>query len=322
MVPGEDAVITATVDGSGHARACATCCSTRPWARSVVGGRAPEPTGDGQLHGDHPGRRHRRRSSRASTSSTWPPVQRLRWRSSPSAGSTWRCCRSASHGLVAAAPHPRPCRQPGRGALVVLVLLVLTLGATGYSDRILERPGGRGAARRCARASRRPSATPTRSRTTVEARRAELESAYGLDRAWYERLPGDGRPRCSSSTSARRAPSAPPSGSNGVGDIIARAAAAHDPAADDLAAHHGRHRPGSGRLALDAARLARRPRRVSYVAAITNGLPGLVGGHPAHPHLLVLAAHPALGRHVQHAATGGRPGVLPATCCGTRCCPS
>lgn len=73
--------------------------------------------------------------------------------------------------------------------LVVLVLLVISLGATGYSDRILVAQVGEEL-----RALRTSLAETIRDPDAVEealaARRQELESAYGLDRPWYERMPG------------------------------------------------------------------------------------------------------------------------------------
>jgi peptide/nickel transport system permease protein len=73
--------------------------------------------------------------------------------------------------------------------LVVLVLLVFSLGATGYSDRILEAVVGEEM-----RALRVSMAQTIRDPEELEAalatRREELERSYGLDRPWYERMPG------------------------------------------------------------------------------------------------------------------------------------
>ena len=75
------------------------------------------------------------------------------------------------------------------GVLVVVQLLVVvSLGATGYSDRMLNavigeqlraiRPGLAETIR-----------DPEELEAAIEAQRSELEQAYGLDEAWYSRLP-------------------------------------------------------------------------------------------------------------------------------------
>jgi peptide/nickel transport system permease protein len=69
------------------------------------------------------------------------------------------------------------------------VLLVVSLGATGYSDRIL------GAVvneeMRALRTSLAETIRdPEELETTLAVRRAELEASYGLDRPWYVRMPG------------------------------------------------------------------------------------------------------------------------------------
>jgi peptide/nickel transport system permease protein len=73
--------------------------------------------------------------------------------------------------------------------IAVLVLLVVTLGATGYSDRILQAVVGEEI-----RALRPTLAQTIRDPEELEqallTRRTELERSYGLDRPWYERLPG------------------------------------------------------------------------------------------------------------------------------------
>jgi peptide/nickel transport system permease protein len=77
----------------------------------------------------------------------------------------------------------------GAVLVIVLLLLVLTLGATGYSDRILSAQVGEEL--RALRTSLSQTVTdPDAVEEAIEARRTELESSYGLDRAWYERLPG------------------------------------------------------------------------------------------------------------------------------------
>jgi peptide/nickel transport system permease protein len=73
--------------------------------------------------------------------------------------------------------------------VVVLVLLVVSLGATGYSDRILGAVIGeelRGLRTSLAETIRDPDALDA----ALATRRAELEASYGLDRPWWERMPG------------------------------------------------------------------------------------------------------------------------------------
>jgi len=73
--------------------------------------------------------------------------------------------------------------------IAVLVLLVITLGATGYSDRILSAVVGeemRGLRTSLADTIRDPADLEQ----TLQVRRIELEHSYGLDRPWYDRLPG------------------------------------------------------------------------------------------------------------------------------------
>jgi peptide/nickel transport system permease protein len=95
----------------------------------------------------------------------------------------------------------------------VLLLLVISLGATGFSDRLLQAQVGeeiRGLRTTLAQTVR----DPDELERTLELRRRDLESFYGLDRAWYGRLPstvfrllaldlGDARVLRSSSGSAR-----------------------------------------------------------------------------------------------------------------------
>lgn len=75
------------------------------------------------------------------------------------------------------------------GVLVVVqVLVVISLGATGYSDRMLQ--AAIGEQMRALRPSLAETIRdPDRLEEALEARRQELEAAYGLDRAWYTRLP-------------------------------------------------------------------------------------------------------------------------------------
>ena len=72
--------------------------------------------------------------------------------------------------------------------IVVLLLVVITLGATGFSDKILNaniREDLRGYRESLAQTVR----DPQRIEDALEARRNELEVFYGVDRAWYRRLP-------------------------------------------------------------------------------------------------------------------------------------
>jgi peptide/nickel transport system permease protein len=163
----------------------------------------------------------------------------------------------------------------GAVLVIVLVLLVLTLGATGYSDRILEAQVGEEL--RVMRTGLSETVTdPDAVEEIIEARRTELEQSYGLDQAWYQRLPavvaqvlvfdlGDAR-------SIRAA-----DGSNGVGDIILErlprtvmlltTALAINAIIGLTVGVWLSTRPGS-----------RADRFVSYVAAITNGLPAWWAG--------------------------------------------
>lgn len=73
--------------------------------------------------------------------------------------------------------------------IAVLVLLVLSLGATGYSDRILTAVVGeeiRGVRTTLAQTITDPDELDR----AVAAQQAELEHSYGLDQAWYTRMPG------------------------------------------------------------------------------------------------------------------------------------
>jgi len=158
---------------------------------------------------------------------------------------------------------------------IVLFLLVLTLGATGFSDRILSAQVGEEL--RALRTSLSDTVTdPDAVEEIIETRRSELEAAYGLDRVWYERLPavvaqvlvfdlGEAR-------SIRAA-----DGSNNVGDIIAErlprtvllltTSLIITAVIGLLLGVWLSTRPGS-----------RIDRAVSYVAAITNGLPAWWAG--------------------------------------------
>lgn len=71
---------------------------------------------------------------------------------------------------------------------VVIVLLVLSLGATGFSDRMLEAVIGE-ELRELRSGLTETIRDPDELEEALAARRSELEQAYGLDRAWYQRLP-------------------------------------------------------------------------------------------------------------------------------------
>ncbi|MEK7847464.1 MAG: ABC transporter permease, partial [Chloroflexota bacterium] len=97
--------------------------------------------------------------------------------------------------------------------LVVLGLVVVSLGATGFSDRVLNaviREEMRGVRDSLARTIR----DPDRLEEALAVRKQELVRLYGLDRPWYYRLPdtakrvltldlGEARTLRSSSGSAR-----------------------------------------------------------------------------------------------------------------------
>ena len=71
---------------------------------------------------------------------------------------------------------------------VVLVLLVVTLGATGFSDNVLESIVNeelRGIRQGLTQTIR----DPEELQRVMEAQRADREEFYGLDQAWYTRLP-------------------------------------------------------------------------------------------------------------------------------------
>ena len=72
--------------------------------------------------------------------------------------------------------------------LVVLFLLVISLGATGFSDRMLQAAVGE-ELRELRPALAETIRDPDQLEEALAARREELEAAYGLDRPWYRRLP-------------------------------------------------------------------------------------------------------------------------------------
>ena len=163
----------------------------------------------------------------------------------------------------------------GAVLIIVLGLMVLILGTTGYSDRILDAQVGEEL--RIMRTSlSEANNDPDAVEGIIAARRTELQEAYGLDREWYERLPavvarvlvfdlGDAR-------SIRAA-----DGSNSVADIILErlprtllllTTSLLITATIGLTVGVWLStRPGS-----------RADRFVSYLAAITNGLPAWWAG--------------------------------------------
>jgi peptide/nickel transport system permease protein len=163
----------------------------------------------------------------------------------------------------------------GAVLVIVLFLLVLTLGATGFSDQILSAQVDEQL--RATRTSLSQTITdPDAIEEVIDTQRQELYASYGLDRAWYERLPavvaqvlvfdlGEAR-------SIRAA-----DGSNSVGDIILERLPRTVMLLTTsliITAIIGltmgvwlSTRPGS-----------RVDRIVSYVAAITNGLPAWWAG--------------------------------------------
>lgn len=72
--------------------------------------------------------------------------------------------------------------------IVVQALVVVCLGATGYSDRMLSAVVGEQL--RALRTSLAETIRdPDKLETTLAARKAEIERSFGLDRPWYTRLP-------------------------------------------------------------------------------------------------------------------------------------
>ena len=163
----------------------------------------------------------------------------------------------------------------GAVLVIVLVLLVLTLGATGYSDRILGAQVGEEL--RGLRTSLSQSIhDPDDVEAAVEARRVELEAAYGLDKAWYERLPGVVAQVLAFDLGEARSIRAA-NGSNDVGDIIAERL----PRTILLLTTSLLLTAAIGLLLgvwLSTRAGSRVDRIVSYVAAITNGLPAWWAG--------------------------------------------
>ncbi len=75
------------------------------------------------------------------------------------------------------------------GVLVaVLVLLVVSLGATGYSDRLLSAQVNE-ELRGFRQAQAQTIKDPAELEAAVAARKAELEEFYGLDESWWRRMP-------------------------------------------------------------------------------------------------------------------------------------
>ena len=102
--------------------------------------------------------------------------------------------------------------------VVVLVLLVVTLGATGFSDRILQAVVGE-QMRALRPALAETIRDPDRLEEALGVQRQELEASYGLDRSWYVRLPATvGRVVTLDLGEARTLRSS--SGSSRVSDIV------------------------------------------------------------------------------------------------------
>jgi peptide/nickel transport system permease protein len=72
--------------------------------------------------------------------------------------------------------------------IAVLLLLVVSLGATGYSDRLLEAQVNE-ELRSFRIASAQTIRDPAELERAVVARRSEVEEFYGLDQAWWQRMP-------------------------------------------------------------------------------------------------------------------------------------
>jgi peptide/nickel transport system permease protein len=159
--------------------------------------------------------------------------------------------------------------------LVVLFLLVLTLGATGYSDRILDAQVGEEL--RALRTSLSQTVTdPDAVEVIVEARRAELEASYGLDRPWFERLPAVvGQVLVFDLGEARSIRAA--DGSNSVADIILERLPRTVMLLTTSLVITAIIGLGVG-VWLSTRPGSRIDRLVSYVAAITNGLPAWWAG--------------------------------------------
>ena len=163
----------------------------------------------------------------------------------------------------------------GAVLIIVLFLLVLTLGATGFSDRILSAQVDEQL--RALRIGLTDSITdPEAIEEAMAVQRAELETAFGLDQEWYERTPALVaqvlRLDLGESRSIRSF-----EGSNDVADIVLErlpntmilltTALAINAAIGLTVGVWLSQRPGS-----------RVDRFVSYVAAITNGLPAWWAG--------------------------------------------
>ena len=163
----------------------------------------------------------------------------------------------------------------GAVLIIVLFLLVTLLGATGYSDDILEAQIGEEL--RIMRTGLSETVTdPDAVEDIIRTRRAELEQSYGLDEPWYVRLPAVvGSVLVFDLGEARSIRAA--DGSNDVGDIILERLprtvmllTTSLLITATLGLTLGVYlstRPGS-----------RADRIVSYVAAITNGLPAWWAG--------------------------------------------
>lgn len=73
--------------------------------------------------------------------------------------------------------------------MAVLVLLVVSLGATGVSDKLLRAIVGEEVRGIRSGLAQTPGIDPDELENIVAARRKDLEESYGLDKAWWRRLP-------------------------------------------------------------------------------------------------------------------------------------
>ena len=164
----------------------------------------------------------------------------------------------------------------GAVLIIVLFLLVTILGLTGYSDTILEAQVGEQLRAVRTGLAENNVTDPDAVEEIIEAQRAELEASYGLDREWYERLPAVVAQVLVFDLGEARTIRAA-DGSNDVSDIILErlprtmmlltTSLAITATIGLMVGVYLSTRPGS-----------RADRAVSYIAAITNGLPAWWAG--------------------------------------------
>ena len=259
-----------------------------------------------RVRGDAPRRRHGHAVPGALPARASAGIERRDRALIDRSGRVGRCEVHAVGGSIAVA---HLLRHPGRAASSAVpvrgpVLLVVTLGATGYSDRILDAVSRRGDARP-AHAARPDHPRPGRSwrrRSPPGAR--SWRRSYGLDQPWYAAPARRWSRGSSRSTWARRASCAASDGSN---DIVGHRRWNGCPTRCCCS------RPrcvitavvglGGGRLALDARRARALDRFVSYVAArLVRACPA--GGRASCSSSCSASRCAVLptGRHVQRAA--------------------